>query len=132
MTTVDASVVVEALIAETETGANARDLLASPAQLFAPHLVDVEVANALRRLVRAGRIESGMAATAVAQLGQLDIERLPHQPFLGRIWELRDGLSAYDASYVAVAEATGTTLVTTDAALHRSPGILCDVDVIGN
>ena len=130
MTTVDSSVIVEALVSATEVGARARDSLNGASQLFAPHLLDVEVTSAVRRLVRAGRVESGLAATAVVQLGQLDIERLPHQPFLSRIWQLRDRLSAYDAAFVAVAEATATALLTTDAAIARTPGLRCGIEVI--
>ncbi len=72
----------------------------------------------------------GRAATAVTDLAALSLDRMPHRPLLARCWELRDNLTPYDASYVALAERLGVTLVTADARLARAPGIRCDVEVL--
>jgi len=117
MIVLDASVVVEMLLG-TPAGRRAADrFLRREVSLCAPHLLDVEVAHALRRLAVAGQIRSVRAREAVDDLAALQIVRYPHVELLPRIWELRHGLTAYDASYVALAEALGARLVTRDAAL---------------
>jgi predicted nucleic acid-binding protein len=127
MTVVDASVIVEALTAETALGSVARQRLAESTSLHAPHLIDAEVTHALRGLARSGKIEHGLATTAVHQLSDLPITRYPHQPFLDRIWELRENVSSYDACYVSLAEAVEAPLLTTDMALARLQNIGCEV-----
>jgi predicted nucleic acid-binding protein len=123
MTVLDASAAVELLLG-TALGRSVADRVADPAlALDAPHLVDVEVAQALRRLVAAGELEPGAAATALDDLALLDLERHSHEPLLERVWALRENLTAYDAVYVALAEALDTTLLTCDARLRRAPGL---------
>lgn len=85
----------------------------------APALVDVEVTQTLRGLLRGRKITLAAADTARVELGQLGIRRYPDAPLLRRAWELRDRCSTYDALYVALAEALSATLVTRDARLAR-------------
>jgi predicted nucleic acid-binding protein len=94
----------------------------SEAELHAPHLLDVEVASGLRRLHLAGQISQRRAREVLELLRDLSIERYPHVQLLERIWQLAPGLSAYDAAYVALAEALAAPLLTTDDALARSSG----------
>jgi predicted nucleic acid-binding protein len=89
--------------------------------LHAPHLLSVEVAPVLRRYAAAGAIGAAVAADALIDLAVLDIERYEHEPFLGRVWELRENLTAYDAVYVALAETLAAPLLTFDARLAASP-----------
>jgi predicted nucleic acid-binding protein len=92
-------------------------------ELQAPHLLDLEVASVLRGLVR-GRVVSGTFAWgALEDLLELAVQRYSHVPFLERIWELRSNLSAYDASYVALAETLEAPLVTLNRRLGDTPGL---------
>jgi predicted nucleic acid-binding protein len=90
--------------------------------LHAPHLLDLEVVQVLRRLAREGTISEMRAGQAIEDLQDLRIARYPHSWFLPRIWQLRHNLSAYDAAYVALAERLGATVVTRDAPLGSAPG----------
>jgi predicted nucleic acid-binding protein len=122
---VDASVVYDALIA----AGPARERIANEA-LFAPHLIDTEVASTLRRAVAAGRITADQGWQALAALRQLGIHRYPAYGLVDRVWALRDNLTTYDATYVAVAEALDCGLLTGDRRLAGAPGIRCPVTVI--
>jgi len=122
--TVDASVVVAALVDNGRDGRWADELVASEV-LVAPHLLPVEVANVLRRAVVAGEVSADMAALAHSDLLGLRIELFPYEPFGERVWELRTSVSAYDAWYVAIAESIGAPLATLDRRLTRSPGTRC-------
>lgn len=95
--------------------------LGSEEDLAAPHLIDSEVAHVLRRLVLAGRLEAGRAREALHDLDALPLERHPARPLLSRIWELRDTLGGYDATYVALAEALDASLVTSERRLLGLP-----------
>jgi predicted nucleic acid-binding protein len=97
--------------------------------LHAPHLLDVEVAQVLRRLVREAAVSSQRAEDAIQDLADLRVTRYPHFVFLSRIWQLRHNLSAYDAAYVALAENLGATLVTRDARLASASGRTVGVEV---
>ena len=121
---VDASVAVAATVADGEDGDWARATLSSE-HLLAPHLLPVEVANSLRRLVLAGRVAASAAQAALRDLHDLAIEHYPFEPFAERVWELRTTLTAYDAWYVAVAEAHGAPLATLDVRLSRTVGPEC-------
>jgi predicted nucleic acid-binding protein len=90
--------------------------------LAAPHLLDTEVAHAMRKHVQGHRLDQGRAAEAIADLAELPLERYAAQPLLARIWELRHNLSAYDATYVALAEALEAPLLTSDRRLLDLPG----------
>ena len=101
-----------------------------PLILSAPHLLDVEVAQALRRYARDRLLTPREAAAALDNLRALDIERHGHEALLDRVWALRDNLTAYDAVYVALAEALGTTLITCDRKLARSPGMASRIALV--
>ncbi len=122
---VDASAALSALL----NAGPARRALASE-QLHAPHLIDVEVANGLRRRVAAQQLDVSAGWAALDALRRLGMMRYPTFAFLDRVWELRDNLSAYDASYVALAELLGCNLLTADGRLGRAPGIRCPVTVV--
>ncbi len=128
MLVVDTSAVVAALTGGPGAGA-LRARLGGDGDLHAPHLVDVEVLHALRRLVAGRALTLRRAEEARADFAELAIVRYPHEPLADRIWELRNNLSAYDAAFAALAEALGVPLVTCDAALARAPGHRADVEL---
>jgi predicted nucleic acid-binding protein len=125
----DASAVLEILL-QTAAGAPvAERLVTSDSSLHAPHLLDVEVAQVLRRFVARGQVKEGRAGQALAALADLPVERYSHEILLPRIWALRQNLTAYDAAYVALAEILGATLLTRDSRIHRAPGHSARVEV---
>lgn len=121
---IDASTVVAALIDRGPDGEWARAQLVSD-DLAAPHLMPVESANILRGAVLRGRISSEIATMAHADLTEIRSVLHPYRPYRDRIWELRENLTAYDAWYVALAEAVGADLATLDRRLARAPGLRC-------
>jgi predicted nucleic acid-binding protein len=126
----DASALVELLLG-TETGRAVGARISDPGlALHAPHLADVEVAQALRRYVREGVLEASAAAAALAELRTLDLERHSHEPLLERVWALRENVTAHDAVYVALAEALDAPLLTCDARLARAPGLRARFEVL--
>ncbi len=120
----DASVLVSALTDSDPMGSWARQHLRTH-PLAAPHFITVEAANALRRAQMRGRISQDVAASAYADLLQTPLELYPFRPFADRVWELRETVTAYDAWYVALAEALGTPLATLDKRLANAPGPTC-------
>lgn len=129
MIVVDASVLAPALADDDIDGDRAREYLDGE-QLAAPELIDLEVVSILRRAARAKRLDERRSAQALSDLAALPLRRVPHLPLLERVWELRDNLSAYDASYVALAEALETVLVTADGRIKRATGINCEIEVL--
>ena len=121
---VDASVVVAALVDSEAPGRWAEEVLVSDA-LAGPHLLLVESANVLRRAVAAGEISDDIATLAHGDLVDLRIDLVGYEPFAARVWELRGNLTAYDAWYVAVAEALDAPLATLDRRLAGTPGLRC-------
>ena len=119
MIVVDASVVVHALADDGAAGATARARLDREAAVAAPQLLDLEVVSAVRAHHRRGRLSARRAAAALADLGDLDLERWDHGGLVLRVWQLRDSLSVYDAAYVALAEEIGCPLLTADARLAK-------------
>jgi predicted nucleic acid-binding protein len=113
---VDASALVELLLA-TEQAPRVAAEIGAGSDLHVPALCDVEVASALRRALLAGRLDESRALVALRDLADLPLTRHGHQLLLGRILALRDNLSAYDATYAALAERLEATLVTADAGL---------------
>ena len=130
MIVVDASIVASALGDDGSDGERARQRLAGE-RLFAPELLDLEVASVWRRAARAGRLTGRRAGQALDDLAALPLARAPHQPLMSRIWKLRDNLTPYDAAYVALAEALEASLVTADQRLFRSPGARCEIELLG-
>ncbi len=96
--------------------------------IHVPHLLDVEVASALRRLVSSGRFSEQRATAALNLLRRGDLRRHPHRSLLELMWSLRGQVTAYDAAYVALATALDAPLVTTDRKLGQLPGLPCTVE----
>jgi predicted nucleic acid-binding protein len=130
----DASAAIEWLL-QTSTGQRVEQQIFSQSEsLHAPHLLDVEIIQVLRRLVRERVISAVRADQAITDLLDLRINRYPHFVLLPRIWQLRHNLSAYDAAYVALAEELDAILLTSDARLasasgHRPKSTYCDLSV---
>ena len=121
MIVLDASAAIEWLL-QTQTGMVIEQRIFSSAEtLHAPHLLDVEVAQVLRRYVATGSLRAGRAQQALQDLIDLRLTRYPHAPFLPRVWELRANVSAYDALYIALAEVLRATLLTCDGKLASAP-----------
>lgn len=129
MLVTDASVVATALSDDGSDGDRARTRLRGE-RLAAPELLDLEVASVLRRQIRAGALDPRRAQIALTDLRELPLQRAPHRPLLARCWELRDNLTIYDASYVALAEALGADLLTGDRRLSRAPGPRCHIELL--
>ena len=130
MIVLDASALVELLLG-TGPGRGIGERVADPALgVHVPHLADVEVTQALRRYVREGELDAASAAGALEDLRALDLQRHSHEPLLDRVWALRANLTAYDAVYVALAEALDTTLLTCDGRLARAPGMSRRVELV--
>lgn len=119
MIVLDASVVVELLTKGPLSEAIRTELTGRDEQFLVPHLIDVEVASALRRLASLQRIDSDRCAEFLTALRELPAERYAHSPLLDRIWELRHQFTCYDATYIALAEATGSVLYTCDEKLRH-------------
>lgn len=115
----DASLVVDLLIDGGERGSWAAAQVASAGRLHAPHVLDLEVASALRRRSRAGELSARRAGVALDDLRTLPIERYPATELLERIWKLRDRMTPYDAAYIALAEVLEFPLATSDLRLSR-------------
>ena len=120
----DAGFVVAALVDGGTDGLWAQELLAGN-DLAAPHLMPVEAANILRRAALTGEISQDVAALAHADLLDLRVSLFPYAPSAQRVWELRGNLTAYDAWYVALAEALDCALATVDHRLSRAAGCRC-------
>ena len=130
MIVLDASALVE-LFLQTPAGVTVAKRIEDLAlSLHVPHLADVEVAQALRRYAAEGELDARDAAEALEDLRALDLQRHAHEPLLDRVWALRHHLSAYDAVYVALAEALQTVVLTCDARLARAPGMARRVEVV--
>ena len=126
---VDASVLAIALGDDGPEGDQARARLRGE-RLTAPELVDLEVASVWRRQIQAGAIDSRRAQLALTDLHALPLRRAPHRQLLARCWELRNDLTIYDASYVALAEALNVLLLTGDRRLGRTAGPRCQIEVL--
>ena len=130
MIVVDASALLEFLL-QTALGTRVEArLLRDEGEFHAPHLIDVEVTQGLRRLVRAGEISAERAAQAIEDLLDLDLHRHAHLDLLTRAWKLRENVTSYDAMYVALAEALDATVVTCDVPLAKAPGHRAHIEAI--
>ena len=130
MIVVDASVLVEALFQTLAAGALRARLFDAEQTLHAPHLIDLEVAQVVRRYAASGRIGPAQGRAALNDLKNFPLDRYPHDMFLPRIWELRHNLTAYDAAYVALAEALDAPLLTRDRRLAAAPGHRARIDLV--
>lgn len=130
MIVVDASVVANALADDGDDGDLARRRLIAAREFAAPDLVDVETVSVLRRRWLAGDLTARRFSAAVDDLGDLALLRMPTLPLMRRAYELRANVTAYNATYVALAEHLGRTLLTADSRLSRAPGITCPIEVL--
>jgi predicted nucleic acid-binding protein len=127
---VDASAALEALLRTPVAGAVEARLFAPGETLHAPHLIDLEVAQVLRRFAAAGEMAPERGRIALADFADFAIHRYPHSILLPRIWALRGSLTAYDAAYVALAEALDAPLVTRDRKLAAAGGHDARVELV--
>jgi predicted nucleic acid-binding protein len=126
----DASTVVEWLLRLPRAGLVEERLSREAESLHSPHLLDVEVAQVVRRLAAQGVVSAERGRQALEDLADLDLARHPHEVLLPAIWQLRENLTAYDAAYVALAEALDAPLLTLDARLAGAPGHRAIIDVV--
>jgi predicted nucleic acid-binding protein len=127
---VDASAVLE-LVLRTEKGKKVEArLLVSEESLHAPHLIDVEVTQALRRLVQRKEITAKRGKQALEDHAALHLKRAGHKDMLERLWELRESVTAYDATYVVLSEVLNAPLITCDSKLARSHGHGASIELI--
>lgn len=130
MIVVDASALLEALL-RTPAAKVVEDRLFAPHQtLHAPHLLDVEIAQVIRRYAANGEIDGERGRMALADLADLPLRRYPHDFLLPRIWDLRNNLTAYDAAYVALAEALDAPLLTRDRRLAAAAGHRAQIELV--
>ena len=130
MIVLDASAAVELVLRTPRAERIAARALHPAERLHAPHLIDVEVAQAMRRLVQAKEITVARADVALSDFEGLVIERHAHRPLFRRVWGLRTSLSAYDAVYVALAEALAAPMLTCDEKLARAHGHKAKIEVV--
>jgi predicted nucleic acid-binding protein len=126
----DASAVLELLLGTPRGEAVAMRISRPDETLHAPHLLDLEVVQVLRRYEAKGLVTRARAEEALGDFADLDIARYPHDDFLRRIWALRKSVTAYDAAYLALAEALGAPLLSSDAKLARASGHRARVEVV--
>ncbi len=129
MIVADASAILEVLLRTPAAPAIEARLFEPGEALHAPHLIDLEVLQVLRRYAAAGEISAARAREALDDLAAFRLRRWAHDPLAQRIWELRQNLTAYDAAYVALAEALGAPLLTRDRRMVSAPGIRTRVEV---
>jgi len=133
MIVIDASAAIEWVL-QTPKGAEVENRIfrktSELPRLHAPHLLDVEVAQVLRKHVAKGLVSEGRGQTALQDFLQIPLLRYPHEFLLERVWALRKNLTAYDAVYVALAEALDMPLVTCDANIGGVPGVRARIDVV--
>lgn len=130
MIVVDASAVADVMLGITSANAVGRRLLHPAETLHAPHLLDLELLQVLRRFAAMGAWQAERAAQALDDFATLRIVRHPHEPLRARVWELRKNVTAYDAAYIALAELLECPLLTRDKKLRRAPGHAANVEVL--
>ena len=130
MIVIDASVLANALADDGVDGATARGRLTDAAPIAAPDLIDVETVAVLRKRWIAGNLTDQRFSDAIEDLEDLYLTRYPALPLMRRAFELRSNVTAYDATYVALAERIGCTLITADQRLANAPTITCLVEVL--
>ena len=130
MIVTDASAVLEVLLGTTATLDLQRRLFDSGESLHAPHLLDLEIAQVLRRYVSGGELTPQRGKQALTDLADFPIRRYPHDLFLPRIWALRHNVTAYDAAYLALAESLAAPLLTCDTRLAATFGHRATVELV--
>ncbi len=130
MIVVDASALLEALLRTPAAKVVERWLFDPRQTLHAPHLLDVEIAQVIQRYAANGEIDSERGRTALADLADFPLHRYPHDLLLPRVWDLRNNLTAYDAVYVALAEALDAPLLTRDRRLAAAAGHHVRVELV--
>ena len=129
MIVVDASALLEVLLRTPAAKAVEQRLFDTGRTLHAPHLLDVEIAQVIRRYEASGEIDAERGRIALADLTDLPLRRYPHDFLLPRVWELRNNLTAYDAVYIALAEALDAPLLTRDQRLAGAAGHHAQVEL---
>jgi predicted nucleic acid-binding protein len=127
---VDASALLEALLRTPAAAMVERRLFDERETLHAPHLLDVEVVQVIRRYAAAGEVDHERGRAALADLEAFPLRRYPHSFLLPRVWELRNNLTAYDAVYVALAEALDAPLLTRDRRLAAARGHYARIELV--
>lgn len=130
MIVVDASALLEVLLQTPASEKVCERLWGQNESLHAPHLLDLEVTQVLRRYTLSGEMDANRGGQALEDFADLNLNRYPHDVFLPRIWSLRQNLTAYDAAYIALAEALEAPLITRDAALEGASGHVAHVELI--
>ena len=130
MIVTDASAVLEVLLGTTAALDIQRRLFDSGESLHAPHLLDLEIAQVLRRYVSGGELTPQRGKQALTDLADFQIFRYPHDLFLPRIWALRHNVTAYDAAYLALAESLAAPLITCDTRLAATSGHRATVELV--
>lgn len=129
MIVLDASAVIDWLL-QTAAGQRIEKRIYTRSEsLHAPHVLDLEVAQGLRRLASEGTVAARRADEAIRDLLDMRLTRYPHSVLLPRIWKYRHNLSAYDAAYVVLAETLAATLITRDARLAAAPGHSANIEL---
>ncbi|HEV3510516.1 MAG TPA: type II toxin-antitoxin system VapC family toxin [Candidatus Sulfotelmatobacter sp.] len=129
MIVLDASAAIDWLLQSPAGQLIERRIYSRGETLHAPHLIDVEIAQVLRRLAREATISDRRADAAIHDLIRLRIVRYPHVVLLPSIWRHRHNLSAYDAAYLALAEQLGAALITRDARLANTSGHAAKIEL---
>jgi predicted nucleic acid-binding protein len=129
---IDASALLEILLRSQRADRLMARALDAAERLHAPHLLDIEVTQVLRRLLQHKEITLTRAEHAFDDLSNLVIERHEHRSLVPRVWQLRDSLTAYDAVYVALAEALDAPLLTCDAKLAGARGHEAKIELVAN
>ena len=130
MIVVDASALLEVLLRTPAARAVEERLFDRRQTLHAPHLLDIEVAQVIRRYAARGEIDDERGRAALADLADFPVHRYPHDVLLARIWDLRHNLTAYDAAYVALAAALDAPLLTRDRHLAAAAGQRAHVELV--
>ncbi len=130
MIVVDASALLEVLLRTPTAKTIETRLFASNQTLHAPHLIDIEVAQVIRRYAANGDIDGDRGEAALTDLADFPLQRYPHAVLLRRVWELRHNLTAYDAAYVALAEALDAVLLTRDKRLSTAAGHHARIELV--